>query len=240
MISVCIATYNGEKYIRDQIDSILPQLSPDDEIVISDDGSSDDTLNIIRGMGAPLIRIFENTGQHGYTPNFENAIRHAKGDFIFICDQDDIWQPDKIQTMGSKLQRYDLVISDAIVVNEDATETIVDSFYAMRKSKPGFWHNLYRFTYLGCCIAFRREILTRALPFPPNHAYCTHDNWLSLVGMAFYHTTIINDKLIKYRRHEGNTSPGGFINETTTWFKIRYRIYLIKHLILRSCKKKNN
>jgi len=233
MISVCIATYNGEKYIKEQIESILPQLAPNDEIIISDDGSTDDTLKIIEDLHCSHIRIVVNKGEHGYTPNFENAISQAKGDIIFICDQDDIWLPNKVETMARRLEEYDMVISDASVVNDKATEIIVESFYSMRHSKPGFWHNLFRFSYLGCCIAFRIAILYRALPFPSNHVYCTHDNWLTIVGMCYYKTIVINDKLIKYRRHEGNTSPGGFLNETTFGFKIRYRLYIIVSLISR-------
>ena len=237
MISVCIATYNGEKYIREQIESVLPQLSTRDEIIISDDGSSDKTISIIEDIHSPIIKIYQNRGQHGYTPNFENALFHANGDVIFICDQDDVWLPNKIEIMTDQLKTHDFVISDAVVVNETAKNVIVESFYAMRQSKPGFWHNLYRFSYLGCCLAFKKEVLRKALPFPSNHTFCTHDNWLTIIGMAYYRTKIINDKLIKYRRHERNTSPGGFVNETTFWFKIQYRIYLIIHLIFRGIKK---
>lgn len=238
MISVCIATYNGEKYIREQIESVLPQLSSHDEIIISDDGSSDGTINTIKDFHSPIIKIYHNKGQHGYTPNFENALTHANGDIIFVCDQDDVWLPNKVEIVTNRLRTNDFVISDAVVVNETAQDVIVDSFYSMRQSKPGFWHNLYRFSYLGCCLAFKKDVLRKALPFPPNHALCTHDNWLTIIGMAYFRTTIINDKLIKYRRHEGNTSPGGFVNETTIWFKIRYRIYLIMHLICRGFKRK--
>lgn len=84
MISVCIATYNGERFIKEQLLSIIGQLSPDDEIIISDDGSADNTLGIVRELNSPLIKIFTNTGEHGYTPNFENALSHAKGDYLSL------------------------------------------------------------------------------------------------------------------------------------------------------------
>ena len=80
MISVCIATYNGERFIKEQLLSIIGQLSPDDEIIISDDGSADNTLGIVRELNSPLMKIFTKTGEHGYTPNFENALSHTKGD----------------------------------------------------------------------------------------------------------------------------------------------------------------
>ena len=96
MISVCIATYNGEKYIKEQLDSIIPQLGHEDEIVISDDGSSDSTLDIINSINDERIRITVNQGKHGVNSNFNNALLHAKGDFIFLADQDDIWLSGKV------------------------------------------------------------------------------------------------------------------------------------------------
>ena len=94
IVSVCMATYNGEKYIREQIDSILPQLSDSDELVISDDGSSDSTIDIIQGYNDRRIRLYHNT-RHGVTWNFENALRQSRGDVIFLADQDDVWKPGK-------------------------------------------------------------------------------------------------------------------------------------------------
>ncbi len=100
MISVCIATYNGEKYIRPQIESIIVQLDPGDEIVISDDGSTDDTLNIIASFADDRIKVFDHSRDkkqkvkysfEHVTRNFENALRHAKGDLIFLSDHDDFW-----------------------------------------------------------------------------------------------------------------------------------------------------
>ena len=129
MISVCIATYNGERFIKEQLLSIIGQLSPDDEIIISDDGSADNTLGIVRELNSPLIKIFTNTGEHGYTPNFENALSHTKGDYIFLSDQDDIWQPQKVALCMEHLKTCDLVISDALMVDA-GNNLIAQSFYA--------------------------------------------------------------------------------------------------------------
>ena len=96
-ISVCIATYNGERYIREQLDSILSQLSLDDEVIISDDGSKDSTIEIISSYLDSRIKVFKNNGKHGYVGNFENALNHSSGDFIFLSDQDDIWELQKIE-----------------------------------------------------------------------------------------------------------------------------------------------
>lgn len=230
MISVCIATYNGEKYVKEQIESILPQLCNSDEIIISDDGSSDNTIPIIQSLESSIIKIIYNKGEHGYTPNFENALKNAKGDYIFLSDQDDVWTNEKVRRMSEYLLHYDMVISDADVIDSKGN-LLTDSYFKERKSKGGFINNLLRFSYLGCSMAFRKKILEKAIPFPSNHSYCTHDNWLGIVGMAFYKTIIIEEKLFHYRRHNSNTSNGGLQDSTSLWFKIRYRVYLIWWLL---------
>lgn len=235
MISVCIATFNGEKYIKEQIESIIPQLAENDEIIISDDKSSDNTVSVVKSLMSPFVHIFINEGEHGYTPNFENALKYAKGEYIFLCDQDDVWYPNKVRMCMELFKAYDFIISDADIIDGDGRK-IGDSFYKERKSRAGLVNNIVRFSYLGCCMAFKREILHKAMPFPPNHKFCTHDNWLALVGMFFFRSVVVRDKLIHYRRHGGNVSSGGMKNTTSMLFKIRYRLYLIKWLILRLLK----
>ena len=119
MISVCIATYNGAPYITEQLASICAQLSDNDEIIVSDDGSTDGTLDVVRAFGDPRIRIVHNQSQRCYTANFENALRYAQGDYIFICDQDDVWLPKKVETIVHYLrdEGYSVVAHDAIVTD---------------------------------------------------------------------------------------------------------------------------
>ena len=235
MISVCIATYNGEKYIKEQILSILAQLSTKDEIIISDDGSTDHTITKILEISSPIIKIVYNQNEHGYTANFENALKNAKGNFIFLSDQDDIWEPNKVACCMEHFKKYDFIISDATIIDAN-NHVLAPSFYKKRRSKPGLFNNLLRFSYLGCCLAFKKEILQRALPFPKDHKMCTHDNWLTIIGMRYYNSIIIPDKLIRYRRYDSNTSSGGLQKTTTFLFKIKYRLYIIYWLLQR----KNN
>lgn len=237
MISVCIATFNGEKYIKEQLLSILPQLDKNDEIIISDDYSVDSTLDIIHGIHDSRIRIIMNKSTKGYTSNFQNALLHAKGDYIFLCDQDDVWVDDKVRYCIKQLQSCDFIVSDAIVVDEKKN-IISNSFFEERKNFTSFIGNLYKFGFLGCCMAFRKNILYKALPFPENHQYCTHDNWLFLVAKAFYKVNVVSEKLILYRRHISNVSTGGLVNQTSFSFKIAYRCYLLYHLLLRLKSKK--
>lgn len=232
MISVCIATFNGEKYIREQIRSIASQISLSDEIIVSDDGSTDKTMSIIKNLNMPNIRIFQHSKDHGYTANFENAITHSKGDIIFLSDQDDIWLPNKVKVCVEQLKESDMVISDAKVVDEKL-KVISNSFFSLRNTHHGWLNNIIKFGYLGCCMAFKRKILEKASPFPKSRRMCTHDNWLTLIGLSFYHVKIIEMPLILYRRHNQTTSNGGFNNSTSFFFKIEYRLYLLMNLIHR-------
>jgi len=108
-ISVCMASYNGEKYIRQQIDSILPQLGESDELIISDDSSTDDTISVVKSINDNRIKLIKDQKFKSPVSNFENAIKNATGDFIFLCDQDDIWQPNKVESVLPFLKQYDLV-----------------------------------------------------------------------------------------------------------------------------------
>ena len=137
-ISVALATYNGEKYISEQLNSILPQLGPEDEIIISDDGSSDRTLEIVAGFCSAQIKVLKNPGK-GVISNVENAIKHTSGDIIFLCDQDDVWLPDKVSVTKKYLLESDvkLVVSDAIVVDENL-KVLEDSFFKLMNSGSGF------------------------------------------------------------------------------------------------------
>lgn len=235
MISVCIATYNGAPYITEQLASICAQLSDNDEIIVSDDGSTDGTLDFVRAFGDPRIRIVRNQSQRSYTANFENALRHAQGDYIFICDQDDVWLPNKVETIVHYLcdEGYSIVAHDAIVTDAHL-QTIAPSYYQIKghifRNLTG---NLIRFSFLGCCLAIRKEVLDKALPFPSDHLLCTHDNWLFLCAAAIGKAKVLDEPLIYYRRHAGNTSQGGQ-NEHKPWmFRIHYRLYLAYHLLCR-------
>lgn len=232
MISVCIATYNGEKYIREQLLSILEQLDTEDEIIISDDHSTDGTLGVIEQLSDSRISVFFNA-EKGYTSNFENALQQANGDIIFLSDQDDIWDPKKVSVCLEALQSSTLVVSDCKVIN-NKKEILSHSYFGLRGVKKTSWGNLIKFSYLGCCLAFRSELLKKALPFPSNRQLCTHDNWLFLVGSFLFKHKVLDDTLIYYRRHDTNVSSGGLISATSRWFKLKYRIYLCFFLIKRS------
>jgi glycosyltransferase involved in cell wall biosynthesis len=119
MISVCLTTYNGEKYILEQLRSILSQLESDDEVIISDDNSSDCTLELIENIADRRVKIFKNIQKKGIQSNVENALNKAKGDIIFLSDQDDFWLPDKVSIIIKALQKNDLIVSDCYITDKD-------------------------------------------------------------------------------------------------------------------------
>jgi glycosyltransferase involved in cell wall biosynthesis len=230
MISVCIPTYNGALYIEEQLRSILEQLGPNDEIIISDDHSTDYTRQKIQDLKDPRIRTFTNAKKAGPVHNIENALEQAKGGLIFLADQDDIWVHDKVSTMLPFLDRFDLVISDAVVVDKSGCE-LFDSFYKVNHSGRGFLRNWVNNSFLGCCMAFNRNLLDYVLPFPENIAM--HDIWIGMNAalVAKYH--FLPRKLIKYRRHGGNASPTAEKIKWRITYQVQYRLIMMYYVILR-------
>lgn len=233
MISVCIAAYNGARYIREQIESIVPQLGENDEIIVCDDHSTDNTVDIVKHLPYPQIRLYENAENLGYTGNFEHCLSLCRGEYIFLCDQDDVWFPNKVSVCLEALKQADFVVSDAIITDAAGHE-IYPSFYAQRGIHRSWFGNIVKFGFLGCLCAFKRSVRDKALPFPKQRHLCTHDNWLFLVGKTFFKVKILTQPLVRYRRHGDNASKGSVYAGTPLTFKIRYRLYLICQLLRRS------
>jgi glycosyltransferase involved in cell wall biosynthesis len=223
-----MATYNGEKYLTNQIRSILDQLSDEDELVVSDDHSSDNTIAVLESFNDSRIIIFHNANYSGPIGNFEYALQQARGDFVFLADQDDIWIEGRIKKHLELLQEYDLVISDAVVVNESG-EVLYDSFFVERQSKSGLINNLIRNSYLGCCMSFRKCLLKKILPFP--RKIHMHDWWIGLVAEVNGNVNFCNDKLLKYVRHGHNASPTLEGSGYTLSKKLSNRLVLVSSLV---------
>ena len=212
MVSVCMAVKNGERYLRQQIDSILPQLSENDELVISDDHSTDETISIIKSYSDSRIVLTANRGK-GILQNFESALLLCQGEFIFLTDQDDVWMPEKIRKMVLHFENHDLIVHDCYIVNS-TLHVLQDSFFDFNRSGKGIFKNLVRNSYMGCCMAFKRKVLNKAVPFPSR--IIMHDQWLGLVAELDFHVAFISDKLVWHRRHE--------LNASTTFYKSKYDI----------------
>lgn len=231
-ISVCMATYNGQQYIVPQLRSILAQLSSHDEVIISDDSSTDETIKNIESLGDPRVVIYYNSGPKGYSKNFENAISKAAGDIIFLSDQDDVWVEDKVEKMVKALESASMVISDAEIVDENLTQ-LYPSHFKLHGTKEGFFINFLKTRYIGACMAFKKEILIRALPFPENQNLCVHDYWLALIAECYYSVNLVNIPLLKYRRHGKNASTGGSHSNNSVFKIIKTRFYVLNQLFKR-------
>lgn len=229
-ISVCMATYNGQRFIERQLNSILAQLGKDDELIISDDSSTDDTLKIIERFDDPRIRLYPFQKFRNAIFNFENAINKSSGDIIFLADQDDLWYEKKVEIMCQELQNYDLVVCNSTIIDEN-DNVIGNSYFELINSGPGLFKNFKSNTYLGCCIAFRRAIINKALPFPKDIPM--HDIWFGFVADLFYKVKFIPQKLHAYRKHKGNlTDSSSGLSKYRPMQKIKFRINLIKYLPL--------
>jgi len=203
-----MAAYQGMPYIRQQLSSILVQLSPDDEIVISDNGSTDGTMEYLQSQAQKdsRIRLFSLHAPRGVLPNFENALQQCRGDIIFLSDQDDIWKPnkmDRITALFAANPKLLAVQGDAELIDTDNHLT-APSFFALRKCGPGVWKNFRKNTWQGCSMAFRRSLLQAALPFP--RAIPMQDVWIGILANIAGEVQFLPEVLISYRRHADNQS----------------------------------
>jgi glycosyltransferase involved in cell wall biosynthesis len=226
-----MATYNGEQYLKQQLESILCQLSEDDELVISDDASQDKTLDIIKDFQDQRIRLLVNQERKGVIKNFENALRKAAGDVIYLADQDDIWEKNKVQVVNQYIKDYDCVVSNCTVVDEQLN-VIHESFFELRNSGKGLVKNLFANTYLGCCITIRRRLLNYVLPFPAKIPM--HDIWIGVVAETFGIPLFIPNKLVKYRRHQNTATLSARKSRFTLGKKIIFRLNIIGPLLRRN------
>lgn len=218
MRSVAIATYQGMPYIKRQIGSILPQLAEDDEIVISDNGSTDGTEAYLAEMETadPRIRVFHLVDTKGVLANFQNALQYCMGDIIFLCDQDDMWIEGRMDKMTVPFQKDPKLM--AVQVNADLIDAndrvTAESFFAIRKSGPGIWKNLYKNTWQGCNMAFRCNMLDLILPFP--RWLPMHDMWIGILAELSGTVLFLPEVMSHYRRHGGNLSAAS----RSAWYQV--------------------
>lgn len=205
-VSVVMATYNGKHYIARQVESILSQLTEKDELVISDDGSTDGTWEYLQELCRrdARVRVLEGPGC-GVVMNFERALSACKGRWIFLADQDDVWYPDKRERVLAHAEKTGavLVMHDARVTDEHGNR-LHESFFNLRGCRTGLVHNLIKNSYIGCCIAFSRQLLPYILPFPDTIPM--HDQWIGLQAERHGGVSLLTAPLMEYCRHEGNAT----------------------------------
>lgn len=231
-ISVCIPTYNGGKYIKAQLESILFQLKSEDEVIISDDSSTDSTIEVIKSFADQRIKLFTNNKFKSPIFNLENALNKATGDVFFLADQDDIWKSNKISILKEHLKLHTLVYSNASVFftdNLDHTTPFLKKHKTQNLSQAILNNNC-----IGATIAFKKELLQWAMPFPKNIPM--HDSWLYCMATIYGSTFYEEKSLIYYRRHDNNASFSGEKSKNPFWLKVMMRLNLIISLITRAAR----
>jgi glycosyltransferase involved in cell wall biosynthesis len=227
MISVCLTTYNGERFLYEQIFSILNQLSSCDELIISDDGSNDNTVEIIKSFDDPRIKFYSNRFGD-VIKNFEFTITKSEGNIIFLSDQDDIWVDGKV---SSHLSMYiddnpQLVLSDYYLIN--SVGTLLSKKPVKSNYSRSFIINLIKNNGIGCTMSFNKRLKDIVLPFPKSIPM--HDWWIFLIAILACRVIYIDSKLTMYRRHDNNFTKD--IN-STVFLKLKWRLNLLINIIKR-------
>ncbi len=213
-LSIALCTYNGSKFLREQLLSLVNQTLQPFEVVITDDCSNDDTFSIIQEFDKFLnIKVFVNDSSLKVTKNFEKAVSLCSGDVILMCDQDDIWHADKLAKISQYFQLNSnklAVFSDAELVDEQGVSLNKNFFSAVRFQEPQIQEFkegkvvellLAGNRSAGCMMAFRKELVEKIIPFPTHIPFMIHDNWITIVVAMLDSLGLIEEKLISYRQH---------------------------------------
>ena len=212
-ISIAMATYNGGKYLQEQLDSFVAQTRLPDELIITDDCSTDQTEAIVREFAnaAPFtVEFHRNEKNLGYCGNFNAALAKTTGDLVFLSDQDDVWFPDKIEHMVGLAESNPealVLMNDAALTDGELNEVGLTKIGQIRSAGLGM-----KSFVMGCCCAIRRELLNLCVPIPSGVA--GHDNWLVAFADGLEAKVVDDTPLQYYRRHESNESQ--FIANRTT------------------------
>lgn len=204
-ISIAMATYNGSKYLPEQLQSLLVQTRLPDEVVITDDCSTDETFQVIRQFAgeAPFDVFYSRNDENlGYSGNFNAALMQTTGDLVFLCDQDDVWFPEKIAHIESiAVENPDILLfmNDAILTDDELNSVALTKLGQMRSA--GFKDTGF---VMGCCCAVRRELLDMCMPVPVG--YNGHDHWIVQLADRLNAKLISEEAMQYYRRHSTNES----------------------------------
>ncbi|WP_298439771.1 glycosyltransferase family 2 protein [Geobacter sp.] len=208
LVSIALATYNGARFLEEQLASLFAQSYPALEIIATDDGSSDGTVEILRRYEQEgRIRFVANDRRLGFCRNFERALSLCSGEYIALADQDDVWDRGKIEILVRELGDSSLIYSDAELIDA-AGKPLAPSLVAASGIRPLAGHCFRELvcnsSVTGCTALFRRELLDLALPFPEEEPF--HDWWLSLVASCRGGLRFLDTPLVRYRQHAANAA----------------------------------
>ncbi len=217
-IAIIMATYNGEKYVDEQINSILASNYQDLELFIYDDGSKDNTVSILRNYENQYpekVHVYQNESNLGHLMNFMHALSETTADYVMFSDQDDVWNSNKVAVTIKRMKHMEaqsdketplVVFTDAIVVDQDLN-TLNHSFFCSGHLNPyrtDLGHLLMENKLIGCTVmvnaALRRKLLSRQLPKKARY----HDWWIALIAASYGKIGFVKEGTLLYRQHGGN------------------------------------
>lgn len=240
-ISVCIATYNGARYIETQLNSIIDQLEINDEVIIVDDCSTDNTIKIIESFKDSRIKINKNEVNHGHVFSFNRALELSTKDIIFMSDQDDVWKVNRVFLMKEKLLKSNtlLLSSNSEFINSQGDNLNYKIDGVDLRNSSNYYRNILdifigKTNYYGCLMAFKSELKKVLLPIPDFVE--SHDLWIAMAGNILKSNIHCNDITLSRRIHQTNAST---INRSII-LKIKSRIIFFISLVLLFIRKKNN
>lgn len=217
LISIALCTYNGEKYIEKQLDSLVSQSYTPIEIVISDDSSTDGTWNILEKYAAvyPFIKLFKSRINLGFTKNFEQAISFCNGDFIALSDQDDIWDIDKLSILYNELGDSDLIYHDSNFIDENDNPILGKKMSDHYNTYDGSSNLPFLISNCaaGHAMMFKKTLTQKFLPFKDGYY---HDWWIIFVAATFGKIKSIPDVLVRYRQHDLSITDSLSLKATST------------------------
>jgi glycosyltransferase involved in cell wall biosynthesis len=213
-VSVAMATYNGSAHVAEQLDSILEQLGPHDEVVVVDDASTDDTRDVLAAVDDPRVRVILSPVNRGYVRAFETAIAATRGEAVLLSDQDDVWLPGRRDAMAAALRDHQVVVTNLATLG--GPDSLRGPFGQHDwKLGPGDDErraaNLAGIVaglkpYYGCAMGVRRDALATVLPFPP-HLVESHDLWLAMYGNLVGSIAHLDIRSLARRLHDDNATP---------------------------------
>lgn len=212
-VDILLATYNGEKYLKEQIESLLDQTYTNIQIIISDDCSTDGTRDILKSYeNNEKIKVYYQENNLGYVKNFEFLLKKVESDLYMLCDQDDFWKKEKVEKTVDKLQKenLDLVFGDLEVVDENLNLLYLSyNKYMHLAHKIDKYHKDYKLQYLyncmtGCTMMSKKNFLDKILPLPTNSKYMIHDYWIGLIVSLNGKVGYLDKPYILYRQHGKN------------------------------------
>lgn len=233
-VDILLATYNGEKYLSEQLDSIIAQTYASWRIIAHDDGSTDNTLAILKDYSAlypdKIVLLEDEIQTRSAQANFSYLMTFSTAPYIVLCDQDDVWSFDKLSIVMALLQQADLVVHDLRVVDTQG-DVIHDSFLMQNHSRQGFWNNFFHNSFIGCAMAFNRKVYDKVMPIPSNVPM--HDWWIGLIAQLYGKVIFCDKSLMDYRRHNANASSSAQVSTYSFFEKVWLRMVMLSCVMQR-------